>query len=141
VYDRIVCIKWVGRATLEVEFVVTDAGTGEPIPGAVVEIAAHGGIGSREEKGEFALSTDASGAARRSCHVMSFGTRSKLGFTDTFAVHLPDWDVRIMAAGFEPTPRDFWDAEALRLQVRRVGPGRAKLVVPMSLSRRELTTP
>src|ERR1700732_3342445 len=88
-YDSFM-ILWVGSTDLEIEFVVTEVVTGQPVEGAKIAVHSDGGFyREREEKG-FTLLTDQDGIARRVCHdSMCFGTRSGLRFTDTYVVHLP----------------------------------------------------
>lgn len=142
VYDRFLMIRWVGSTDLEVELVVTEAGTGSPIPGARVEVQSEGGFYEERERQEFALLADDAGVARKVCREsMCFGSTSGLGFTDTYAVHLPFRRVRVVAPGYEPG--EWMDLDVLddRRAVQRVGPRRAKLVVPVSLSRVEAGAP
>jgi hypothetical protein len=42
-------VHWVGGIDLEVEFAVTDAATGEPIPNAGVEIQSEGGFNEEQD--------------------------------------------------------------------------------------------
>src|SRR5262245_46450819 len=97
-YDRAQMYAWVGQTDLEVEFVVTDAGSGNPIPGARVEVKSEGGLYAERDKQEFALVADADGKARKVCRdSMCFGKVSGLRFTDTYSVHLPYWRFRVVA--------------------------------------------
>ena len=133
-YDRAFTVHWVGHTDLEIEFVVTDATTGHPVEGAEVAVRPDGGLYQERDEAAFALRTDAAGTARRVCHSsMCFGTQSGLGFTDTYVVHLPWWDVRVSAAGCEPVGNFFLDVPEYVRQVERVGPRAAKLVVQVSL--------
>jgi hypothetical protein len=136
-YDRVQGIHWVGSTDLEVEFTVTDAATGSPIPGARVEIQqAKGGFYEDRDEKEFVLISDDDGQARRDCRQsMCFGTQSGLAFTDTFAVHLPYWRFRVVAAGFEPSKWTELDELRYRRQARRAGSGKSKLMVSISLQK------
>jgi hypothetical protein len=132
--DSVQTIYWVGSTDLEVEFAVTDSATGSTIPDARVEVQSEGGFYEERDKQEFVLIAGADGVARKECHgSMCFGTQSGLRFTNTFVVHLPWWRYRVVAEGFDPTEWDNLDVLEQRRQVRRAGPGRAKLVVPVSL--------
>ena len=136
-FDRVQTIYWVGSTDLEVEFVVTDAVTGGPIPGARVEVQSEGGFYEERDKQEFALVAGADGVARKECRrSMCFGTQSGLRFTNTFVVHLPWWRYRVVADGYDPTEWADLDVLELRRQVRRAGPGKSNLVVPVSLHKR-----
>jgi hypothetical protein len=132
--DRHQKMRWVGNTDLEVEFVVTAAETGQPIPGARIDIISEGGLYEKRPERDFTLVADDGGKALEVCRrSMCFGTRSFLGFTDTFAVHLPRWLFRVSAPGFEST--DWMDLDILELRkgVRRAGPGKARLLVPVAL--------
>jgi hypothetical protein len=128
-------IHWVGHTDLEVEFAITDAATGAPIPSARVEIQqAKGGFYEDRDEKEFVLVAGADEVAHKECRdSMCFGTQSGLRFTDTFVVHLPYWWYRVVAEGYNSPERADLDVLELRRQVRRAGPGKAKLVVPVSL--------
>jgi hypothetical protein len=133
-FDRVQIIYWVGSTDLEVEFALTDAANGAPISGAKVEVHSEGGFYAEDYKQEFALVADANGLARKEClESMCFGTESGLRFTDTFAVHLPFWRFRAIAEGYEPSKWFNLDVLEMQRQVRRAGPHKAKLVVPVSL--------
>ncbi len=135
--DRLLAIHWVGSTDLEVEFAVTDAATGNPVPGARVEVQSEGGFYAEDFKQEFALTTDPGGLARRECaRSMCYGTQSGLRFTDTFVVYLPFWRYRVLAEGFESSEWADLNVLELRRQVRRTGPRRAKLAVPVALHKR-----
>jgi hypothetical protein len=129
---------WVGSTDLEVEFVIVTADTGQPVPGARIEIRSEGGFYEGRETREFVLLTDGSGVARKECrNNMCCGTRSGLGFTDTFSVHLPWWQFRVSATGFESSEWVYLlDVVRDRQRADRIGPGKAKLVVPVSLQKK-----
>jgi hypothetical protein len=136
--DRVQMIYWVGSTDLEVEFVVTDDATGAPVPRARVEVRqSRGGFYEDREEREFVLVGGVDGRARRECRQsMCFGTRSGLGFTDTFAVHLPYWRFRVVAEGYEPGEWTELDVHEYSRRARRAGSGKAELVVPMWLHKR-----
>jgi hypothetical protein len=136
-YDLIQSIQWVGGTDLEVEFVLRETGSGNPIPSARVEVQSEGGFYEERGKQAFVLSADTGGVARKECrNSMCFGTRSGLGFTDTFAVHLPWWRFRVSAPGFESSAWMDLDVFEFRRRAHRTGPGKAKLSVAVSLHRR-----
>jgi hypothetical protein len=135
--DSLGTIYWVGRTDLEVEFGVTDAATGNLIPGARIEVQSEGGLYEERGKQEFVLVAGPDGLARKECRgSMCFGTQSGLRFTNTFVVHLPWWRFRVVADGYEPGEWKYLDVPEYVRQTRRNGPGKAKLVVPMSLQKR-----
>jgi hypothetical protein len=133
-FDRLGGIYWVGRTDLEVEFVVTEAGSDRPVPGARIEVRSEGGFYEEREKQEFVLHADGGGAVSKVYRSsMCFGKRSGLGFTDTFAVHRPWWLVRVSAEGYQ---RSEWlevNSSEYARQVRRIGPGKAKVTIPVAL--------
>jgi hypothetical protein len=127
-------IHWVGSTDLAVEFVVTDAATGEPIPGAAVEIHSEGGFYEERERRDFRVVASDDGRAAYLCrNSMCFGTSGL--FTDTYAVHVPWWRFRVSAPGYETTtptttPTNLDESQR---NAKEDGPRRAKLVVPVSL--------
>ena len=128
-YDRHVMIAWVGGSDLEIEFAVVEDGTGNPISGAVVEVQPD----ADEKEKEFRLLTDREGTARRDCRSMVTGTRSALGFTDTFGIDLPWWRYRAVADGFETNPWSNVRSPGRPRQVQRLESGKYKLVIQISL--------
>lgn len=136
-WDRVQMIDWVGRTDLEVVFMLTEVGSRTPIPGARVEVQSEGGFYEERDPQEFILAADADGVAHKECrHRMCFGTRSGLGFTDTFGVHLPWWRFRASAPGFEPSAWADLDVGEYQRRAHRTGPGKAQVVVPVVLHRR-----
>ncbi|MDB5308965.1 MAG: hypothetical protein JWO38_3167 [Gemmataceae bacterium] len=134
VYDRIRMMSWVASTDLEVGFVVTEVGSGNALPGARVEVQSDGGFYAERDRQEFVLVAAAAGEAGKVCRdSMCFGRRSGLGFTDTYAVHLPFWRFRVVAPGYEPGEWAELDVPAYRRQAREVGPRRARLVVPVAV--------
>jgi hypothetical protein len=133
--DRVQMIHWVGRTDLQGEFAITNSATGAPISGARVEIQqSEGGFYEDQDEKEFVLVSGGDGLAGKECrHSMCFGTRSGLGFTDTFGVHLPDWRFRVVAPGYESGKWTELVVPQYSRQARWAGPGKAKLVVPVSL--------
>ena len=129
-------VHWVGPTDLQVEFAVTDAATGEPIPGAVVEIHSEGGFYEEREPRDFRLVAGPDGRVAYLCrNSMCFGTSGL--FTDTYAVHLPWWQFRVSAPGYEPTALTDLDVLEHRRAATRDGARRARLVVPVSLHKRQ----
>jgi hypothetical protein len=129
-------VHWVGSTDLEVEFAVTDAATGEPIPKGAVEIYSEGGLYEEREPRDFKLVAGPDGRVSYLCrNSMCFGTSGL--FTDTFVVHLPWWRFRVVADGYEPGEWTELDVPEYIRQARRAGPGKAKLVVPVTLHKRQ----
>lgn len=91
-------VYWVGSTDLEVEFAVTDAATGQPIPKARIDIHSEGGFYEERERRDFQLVAGPDGRVSYLCRrSMSFGSSGM--FTDTFAVHLPFWQFRVTGPG------------------------------------------
>jgi hypothetical protein len=119
-----------GHTEVEVEFLVSDAETGEPVPGATVEVSGPGleaGEGSQE--GEVRLVTDEGGMARRRCRCTWYAERGWL--KSSFVIILPGWLFRASAPGYEPTKEKQFTEEQGR-QTRRQDGGRA-FTVPVAL--------
>jgi hypothetical protein len=132
--DNLVVAAWVGRTDLDVKFAIVDRSSGLPIPDATIEVQSDGGHYDEREPQQFSLSADPMGNAHKVCrNSLCFGKRSRLRFTDTFAVHLPWWRFRVLADGYEPG--DWTELNVLEYQrlVCRNGPSQAKLVVLVSL--------
>jgi hypothetical protein len=126
-YDRLWAIYWVGSTDLEIEFVITEAGSGAPVRDARIEIQSDGGFYEERDKQEFALVTDLDGVARKVCvDSICFGSRSGLGFTDTFVVHLPYWRYQVIADGYAPREWVSLNVPERVDEVRRIDPRKAK---------------
>jgi hypothetical protein len=134
-FDRSQMVGWVGGTDLEIEFVVTEAGSATPIPGARIEVQSEGGFYEERDKQEFVLVCDVSGVARKVCRKsMCSGKQSGLLFTNTFAVPLPWWRFRVSAPGFQPSEWVDLNAVEYIRQVQRPGTQhKARLVVRVSL--------
>ena len=135
VYDQVLFYSWVGYTELEIEFVVTDSG--RPVPGASVQVHSEGGFfkGGEEEE-DFVLVTDGNGIARTSCDdVWCSGEKSGLRLTDTYDVYMPWWQFQVTAPDYHASECYFLASREFNKQVQRLGPGKAKLVVPIQLVR------
>jgi hypothetical protein len=128
--------SWVGSIDLEVVFAATDAVTGAPIPGAEVEVQSDGGFYEERQPRDFRMIAGPDGRAAHLCrNTMCFGTREPL-LTDSFDLHLPHWRFRASAPGYEPTALEELEVPEFHRAVRREGPHRAVLVVPIPLRKR-----
>ena len=135
--DRSTTLYWVGSTNLEVEFVVVDSESSQPIPGARIRIHSEGGLhdgGNQIE--DFELVTDAMGSARRSClNNRCHGGESGLRFRDFRSVHLPHWPgIRVAAHGYVVSDtidlvEDYWGKTC------HDGPGKDRLVVRVPLKK------
>jgi hypothetical protein len=98
-------VDWVGGANLSVEFVVTDADSGQPIPNARINVHCDGGHYEEvvaDLDAPFDLRTNGDGIATRLLHnSWCTGMTSRLRFTNTHYVHIPNWNLRAFAEGYE----------------------------------------
>ena len=93
-------IAWVGSKDLEVEFVIADAGTGRPVPGAAVQFYnPHPSslCGEEYREAEFRRSADEGGRVRLLCR-QCMCSGHKNWYEDTFSIHLPEWYFVVTAA-------------------------------------------
>jgi len=129
-------IAWVGGTELVIVFTVADAESEAPIADARIEIHSDGGFYEARAIRELTLTTDANGVARKQCGlVLTSGTQSGLRFTNTSSVQIPDWQYCVKANGFETAERaDLLTTENVR-RVRRTGPGKTMLTVPVLLKK------
>ncbi len=127
-------MRWVGSTDLEVEFLVFDATTRIPIPGATITIQSLGGSGEERDPKEFELKTDDDGRVKRLCKkCMCFGTS---GWNiDTFSVRVPSWLYYASAAGYSSSDRTWLETWEADHRVQRLRPS-SKLVVEIYLQRR-----
>jgi hypothetical protein len=104
-YDRGQMIDWIGDTDLEMDFLVTDADSGQPLPDARIQVRCEMGFyqGSDEDREKpFELQTDPAGKAHRLCrHNWCIGRQSGLRITDTYHVYIPYWFVRVLADGYQ----------------------------------------
>jgi hypothetical protein len=135
-WDRLLTIQWVGWTDLEIELLVADTTTGQPVEAATIEVHSEGGFYEEREPQRFTLVTDREGVAKRVCRrSMCCGTQSGLKFTDTYVVHLPRWRFRVSAPDCQASKWIDLDVPEYIRQVQRVGPGAAKLVVRVPLQK------
>ena len=133
-WDRGNRYGWVGRIELEVEFDITDAETGDPIPGARIDIYwGSGGFNSELKNETFSLVADEQGVARRCLDRQIAGHDSGLGFRKSHSVKLPTWIYGVVATGYMPLDQIELDTLEHIAQVRRTSSEKSKLVVPISL--------
>jgi hypothetical protein len=126
--------RWGGRTDIDIQFRVTDAATGQPIPGARIDLAP-------EERGErfcedpitepFTLVADDNGIASRLTTGCPCGG-SQGWFEDTFGVNFPGWSYRVTADGYS-------DSEKLQLRTpengnsAKRGPPHTTVLIPVAL--------
>ncbi len=132
-------MHWVGGTDLSVEFLVTDAESGQPISEARIEIESYGGLYQDRDEKEFTLTADAAGVARKECKEnLCSGKQSGLNLNNTFHVALPDWRYRVVAKGYNSGDWIFLSSPEPRRNVQRVGVGKTRLVIPVQLPRSEI---
>jgi hypothetical protein len=133
---------WTGRTDVEAEFVVTDAATGMPVPGATIQIQ-KSPREYDEKKGDFTLVTDAAGRAKRffkecTCTgtegplIDRYKLRIPLMWTDTYRVTVP-WNWQVKAPGY--APGDFFEAAGGSIDEDNRGPPFTKLTINVSLQK------
>lgn len=136
VCDRNSAIDEIGSKDLDVDFLVTDADSGQPIHNAEIMIRSEGGLydGSEEDsKRPFKLRTDANGKFRRVCRNNIWTWfHSRWRFTDVYCVFLPNWFLEVSAAGYETSGvvnlHDDYDGKT-----ERAAPARDRLLVSVPL--------
>lgn len=137
-YDAITGIMWVGWTDLDVEFIVKDADTDQPIAGAVIAVDSEGGLYHDRFPQSFRLTTGPDGSASYRCRGMMCGGRvSGLSLTRSYACHIPDWLVRVHAPGYEPTEQVWLEKLQHPRFVERLGPKLSRLVVPIRLRKNQ----
>ena len=131
-------MTWVGSTDVAIQFVVTDAETGVPIPNAVIRVHAEtGGFCEECDEREFKVQTDQSGTGTHVCkRCMCYGSESV--FENTFGVHLPEWCYRAKASGYAASDLEFLGTEEHHKSVRRSKPN-ATVTVPVRLSKHRTT--
>ena len=139
--DRSGGIDEIGGTNLDVEFLVTDADSGQAIPNAEIHIRCDYGCWYDGADGDLnkllTLKTDAVGAAHRQCRNNRWTSRrSRLHFTNYYAVWIPGWNFQVLADGFDPS-RSVDMAEEYRGQEKHEGPGQERLTIRVALKKRE----
>lgn len=132
---RWISVHWVGSVSLDLEFQVTDAKTGEPISNAEIQIRIVSPAFC-EDLGvsAFTLNTDEQGNATKSLKsCMCYGT------DDSFEMHLPQLWFHATAEGYSPSIRGFLDLPKYHKQIERVD-GHVKLRIPIPLYKQELSS-
>jgi hypothetical protein len=136
-YDRLNYWYWVGSTELELEVVVTDAGTGQPISGARIEVLEQKRLIDDPDKDKFILTTDDNGRAHQDCgRVMCCGQCSGLLLTNTYCVYREYLPLQVTAPGYEPSQWYNSGEDECWRRLRRDGPERNKLTLPVSLQKR-----
>jgi hypothetical protein len=131
-------VDWLGSTDLEIEFVITDADSGQPVEAAELLVYEYGGFyREAQAEREFTLTADSEGIIRSVCHDdWCIGKTSGLRFTDTYHVYLPEWRLQVSAPGYEASNR-VWLRELPegRRQQQHLGPRRDKLIVRLPMQR------
>ena len=126
-------IKWVGGTDLEIECVVTDAVTRQPIQGATIQVQSSGDLCGDKDPLQFSLVTDTGGSVKRLYkNCLTCGTSGPN--IDTFSVSLPWWLYQVTADGYSPSE---WTELRVPENVRQVQRGHptTKLVVAIRLEK------
>ena len=126
---------WSGHTDLEVQFLVTDFETGQPIPHATVHIVELEEGPADVQPASFSLTTDQNGDARRMLKNCSWGGRSGL-LEDTFSVYLPYWMYHASSAGYANSQDSLLHQPEIASTVKR-GPPFATVLVPIQIKKAE----
>jgi hypothetical protein len=124
-------IEWVGRTDLDIVFEVTDASTGLPVNGAIVQV-------DGDQDYRCKLVTDEKGRASKLLKdefCSGYYVRSKLTrrvIKDTFHVLLPDWFLQVSAPGYERSPGVLVNTTENQRRVQR-GDGTSSLRILIEL--------
>lgn len=134
-YDRGNMIGWDGSTELESVFIVTDASTNQPIPGAT--IAFHPEIHDFDDTNRewVKVTTDLRGVYRKECQRMCGGEMSGLRFTNTFGVSLPSWDYVCEAEGYQISEVKFLGEPENRKRMQMVDRRKPRLIIPITLTK------
>ncbi|VTR92204.1 unnamed protein product [Gemmata massiliana] len=133
-YDQMFKLRWGGFTELTVEFVVTDAETGLPVEGAEVFVADESYSAANVEILEPQFKTNREGVA-----VAQFpsqrcgGDLSRLGFTNTRSVLLPEIRFWCKGAGLRQSDVLYLNDQPHRRSIQHTGPGQDRLIVSVAL--------
>jgi hypothetical protein len=140
-FDRAGGLYWTGQTDLEIEIAATEAGSDRRIPGASVEVESWD-LSERLVKREFVLLADEGGVVRKAFpRTRSTGSRSGLGFTDTFGVYLPMWRFRVSAAGYQSSEWIDLQLSEYARHVKRLGSGKSLLPIQVPLQKVQPAAP
>jgi hypothetical protein len=132
-------VDWVGHTDLEIEFVVRDAETGEPIPDATIQVHSEGGLYAERQRQDFVLETDEAGRAKRMCQRCLCSGRSGW-MIDTYHVAVPEWSYRASAPGYAASESAELGVQEKVKRSRR-GSRTARLTVEIRLAKRGGSAP
>lgn len=135
-YDYCATWFWDSSAEVDIYFVITDAATGQPIPGAILELVVVDNFDPKKVE-KLVIPADRAGvAAKEKVRCFAWGTRSGLRITDTHCVGLPsDWTCTAHAPGY--ASKALWPLCNLEEQgVLQSRPGSpATLTLPIALQK------
>jgi hypothetical protein len=133
-YDRTSATFWTGSTNLEIEFTVSDAASGAPIPGARIDIESQDWRDEKSNNKQFSVLTDDNGLGYRLCpDRMCGGERSALGITNTWSARLPYWRFSVSAPSYDSSDWSDLYPPAFKAKASRIGMGKAKVAVPVAL--------
>lgn len=130
-------VKWVGRKDLEVQFIVLDSESNEPLSNAKIHILQErSGPCEDQTQRRFEFVTDGNGSVKHMCKdCMCFGSRST--FEDTFASHVPAWRFHATADGYEDSQREDLENLEFAKRVKR-GDRYSTLSIPIRLQKQSV---
>jgi hypothetical protein len=128
-------ILWQGRTDLEIRFLVTSAESHKSVPGASIEIQPENDGDPNTDKQAFSLTADAYGIARKDCGRVNTGGTDRGSTTIDYAVCMPWWQYRVVAAGFQPSPWAKLYVPENSRKAHLIAPGQSELVIGVSLQK------
>jgi hypothetical protein len=125
-----------GFTDLEIEFLVEDAATHAPIPGALIDVQSFTGNADHTLKTECVLMTDESGLARTTTEAVFDDSSSLLGIASSFSVNPPNWVLRVSAPEYATNELLDLHSPACVRKSAHTGPHKSKLQVRVSLQKK-----
>jgi hypothetical protein len=138
-FDRVAWMDWVGSTDVEVEFIVTEATTGQSIENAKIVITSEDRDYREGEEKQFQLETNPEGKAQQMCHCLCSGNISGLCITQSRVINLPWWYFQASASGYRPSERACLHGPEYAKQIQRIGRRADKLIVRLSLQKADAT--
>lgn len=136
-YDRVVWRLGVCHGERHVEFVVTDAETGQPIAGAEIHLQWFEETEEGSRTSPRTLQTGAGGTVRAAFgEVLYVCNESGFGLTEEITVSEPGWKGRVTAPGYAATTLEVSGSPRYGPPDRRDGPGQVLMTKMITLRRR-----
>jgi hypothetical protein len=134
VYDRVIVTLGYCVGELDVEFVVVDSISGQPIPGARIEVESFDYFEPRKEPNKATLFVGNDGKVQHpfgetaySCH------ESGLGISEWISVPEPSWRLKVCAPGYQEAAVSGREPAKPTSKPMRTGPRKVKLTKTIEL--------